>query len=42
MKKICRICGKEFETIKNGGSRQFCFECVPEGLTAAQRTVIKR
>lgn len=42
MKKICRICGKEFETIKNGGSRQFCFECVPEGLTTAQRTTIKR
>ena len=42
MKKICRICGNEFETIKNGGSRQFCFECVPEGLDSSQRTTIKR
>lgn len=42
MKKICRICGNEFETIPNGGSRQFCFECVPEGLNSSQRTVVKR
>ena len=42
MKKICRICGKEFEPIPNGGSRQFCFECVPEGLDSGQRTTVKR
>lgn len=42
MKKICRFCGKEFETIKNGGNRQFCFECVPEGLSISDRTAYKR
>lgn len=42
MKKKCRFCGSEFETLPNGGSRQFCFNCVPEGLSASERTVKKR
>lgn len=29
MKKICKICQQEFETIKNGSSRIYCFECSP-------------
>ena len=31
MKKICKLCGKEFETIKYGGKRIYCFECSPQG-----------
>lgn len=42
MNKICRLCGQEFEPIKYGGSRQFCFECVPEGLSVGERTKMKR
>ena len=42
MKKLCRICGSEFEPIKYGGSRQFCFSCVPEGLSINERTLKKR
>lgn len=40
--KQCRICGKEFEPVKNGGSRQYCFECVPLGLSSSDRTVYRR
>lgn len=29
MKKRCLICGKEFETIKGGTARKYCFECSP-------------
>ena len=29
MKKVCLICGKEFETIKGGTARLYCFECSP-------------
>ena len=29
MKKICEICGNEFETVPNGASRKYCFECSP-------------
>ena len=42
MKKLCRFCGSEFETIPHGGSRQFCFSCIPENLTMSERTIIKR
>lgn len=27
--KKCEICGKEFETLPNGGTRKYCFECSP-------------
>lgn len=27
--KKCEICGKEFETLRNGGTRKYCFECSP-------------
>lgn len=42
MIKQCRFCGKEFETLKHGGNRQFCFDCVPDGLTISERTAYKR
>lgn len=29
MIKKCEICKKEFETLPNGGSRKYCFECSP-------------
>ena len=29
MIKQCEICGKDFETLPNGGSRKYCFECSP-------------
>lgn len=29
MKKVCVICGKEFETIPMGHTRKYCFECSP-------------
>lgn len=31
MIKQCVLCGKEFETIKYGGKRIYCFECSPQG-----------
>lgn len=31
MKKYCLLCGQEFETIKYGGKRIYCFECSPIG-----------
>ena len=30
MKKICVLCNKEFETIKKGHTRKYCFSCVPQ------------
>lgn len=42
MLKKCKICGKEFETIAYGGSRQYCFNCVPQGLSVKERTIAKR
>lgn len=29
MLKVCEICKKEFETIKNGHTRKYCYECSP-------------
>ena len=29
MIKKCEICGNEFETLPNGDSRKYCFECSP-------------
>lgn len=28
--KICEKCGKSFTPLKYGGTRRYCFECVPE------------
>lgn len=42
MQKKCRICGSSFETITYGGSRQYCFICVPETKDVNQRTIQKR
>lgn len=42
MIKKCAICGKEFQTIPCGGSRKYCFDCVPAGLDEGQRTICKR
>lgn len=30
MKKTCVLCNQEFETIKNGYTRKYCFDCVPQ------------
>lgn len=40
--KICRICGKEFEPLKDGGARQYCFDCIPEGLSMSERAIYRR
>ena len=29
MIKKCQICGADFETVPNGGSRIYCFDCSP-------------
>ena len=42
MIKKCEICGKEFQTIPNGGSRKYCFDCIPLNLTESKKTVFKR
>ena len=42
MIKKCEICGKEFQTISYGGSRKYCFECVPLNADDSQRTILKR
>ena len=31
VKKICKLCGQEFETLKYGSKRMYCFECSPQG-----------
>ena len=31
MKKNCKLCGKEFNTIPHGEKRMYCFECSPQG-----------
>lgn len=44
--KKCEICGKEFETLPNGGSRKYCFECSPSypkgGSRAKTITALRR
>lgn len=30
MKRICPICNREFDTIKGGSKRLYCFECSPQ------------
>lgn len=42
MIKKCEICGKEFQTIQYGGSRKYCFECVPLNVDESKKTVFKR
>ena len=42
MIKKCEICGKEFQTIQCGGSRKYCFECVPLNVDESKKTVFKR
>lgn len=41
MIKVCKICGKEFEPIKYGGKRIYCYECSPRGSIASQITSIR-
>ena len=41
MIKKCEICGKEFQTIPYGGSRKYCFDCVPASLDEGQRTILQ-
>lgn len=33
MIKKCAICNQEFETIKYGGARKYCFDCSPRVIT---------
>lgn len=35
MKKICALCGNQFQTILHGGKRKYCFECSPTGSSRA-------
>lgn len=37
MIKICEICGAEFETLPNGASRKYCFECSPSYAKGGSR-----
>lgn len=41
IKKICKLCGDEFETIKYGGKRIYCFNCNPQG-SSKSITLIRR
>ena len=41
MIKKCQLCGKEFETIKYGGARKFCFECSPNTGRASAITSLR-
>lgn len=41
MIKKCLLCEKEFETIKHGGKRIYCFECNPSG-TSNSITLLRR
>ena len=40
MLKKCEICGQEFKTIQYGGSRRYCFDCVPTGLSFSWHFII--
>lgn len=49
MKRYCEICGKEFDTIKKGHTRKYCFDCVPsefgkkgDKFTHSEMVAIKR
>ena len=42
MWKKCEICGKDFETIHNGDSRKYCFDCSPTNCSRQERTNKKR
>lgn len=37
MIKQCLICGQDFETIKYGGSRKYCFTCSPSYVKGDNR-----
>lgn len=43
MIKECLICCNKFEIIKQGYTREYCFECLPSyGMNPAQRRVLLR
>lgn len=46
MIKKCEICNNNFETLPNGGSRKYCFECSPSypkgGSRAKTITALRR
>ena len=33
MRKQCKLCGKDFDTIPHGEKRIYCFECSPQGAS---------
>ena len=37
-KRICPICGKEFEIIDKGWTRKYCYECSPKINDSGKRT----
>lgn len=41
IKKVCKLCGKKFETIKHGEKREYCFECSPPN-TSNSITIIRK
>ena len=41
IKKICKLCKKEFETVKYGEKRDYCFQCSPPG-SSNSITIIRR
>lgn len=43
MTRICKICQVSFKVrSKTAGRRQYCYDCVPEGLSLGERTTEKR
>ena len=40
--RICGICGKKFQLINNSWNRKYCYDCVPNNCTEAQKVTIKR
>ena len=41
MRKKCKLCGKEFDTIPHGEKRIYCFECSPQG-SSQSITLLRR
>ena len=44
-KRICEICGKEYEIVDNGWTRRYCYECSPQvtkTFTRADNITAKR
>ena len=42
MTKTCLLCGDEFETVRYGSARKFCFNCSPVGNRGSAITALRR